>query len=269
MIEYVVIISSLFFILTLIPGRHVTYAAMGGWISIVIVFLAGIPEYLSQNNILYPVLALLSLPFLWITLRLLYHNEKRVFELTRAAAVAFILYAPFAFFPVIGDWLIAMVVDQTLSLLKYLNYPAYLADWNTIQHGIFKVEIILACTGIQSIAIMLGVVAAVPTTTRQKILAFLLVVPSIYILNLFRNAGVIIAYTDQWFPFFTDLVTNGEFGFESFFWAHNIIAEGLALLFLIALAYYIFRLIPTLADCAIDLITIYKREVRNIVGRGT
>ncbi len=240
---------------------------MIGWTCIVLVFLAGVPEYLSQNNLLYPILAILSIPFLVITVRLLYRDEQRVTELTRAAAVAFILYAPFAFFPVIGDWLILVVVNQTVYLLSLIGYPIELADWNTIQHGIFKVEIILACTGIQSIAIMLGVAAAVPTTIRQKILAFSLIVPTIYVLNLFRNAGVIIAYTDQWFPYLPQIASNGEFGFESFFWAHNIIAEGTALIFLILMAYGLFLLIPNLADCAIDLIHLYKKEIRNIVGR--
>ena len=74
------------------------------------------------------------------------------------------------------------------------------------------VEIILACTGIQSIAIMLGVAAAVPTTLREKACAFLLVAPTIYILNLFRNVFVIMAYTGQWFPYFPDIAGNGEIG---------------------------------------------------------
>lgn len=240
---------------------------MVGWISIVLVFLAGIPEYISENNILYPFLAILSIPFLIITLRLLYREEQRVFELTRAASVAFIIYAPFAFFPAIGDWLIETVVHQTVFLLSLLGYPVILADWNIIQHSIFKVEIILACTGIQSIAIMLGVAAAVTTTMKQKIQVFLIVVPTIYFLNLFRNAGVIIAYTDQWFPYLPEIASNGEFGFESFFWAHNIIAEGVALLFLIVMAYSIFRLIPDLAQCAVDLIHLYQKEIRSIVDK--
>jgi archaeosortase A (PGF-CTERM-specific) len=55
---------------------------------------------------------------------------------------------------------------------------------------------------------MLGVAAAVPTTTRQKILAFLLIAPTIYILNLLRNVFVIMAYTDQWFPYFPEIASN-------------------------------------------------------------
>ena len=106
-------------------------------------------------------------------------------------------------------------MSEIIWLLNIFNYPVNLDAWNIIaQHG-FRVEIILACTGMQSIAIMLGVAAAVPTTLRQKAYAFLLVAPTIYILNLFRNVFVIMAYTGQWFPYFPDIAGNGEIGYES------------------------------------------------------
>ena len=111
-----------------------------------------------------------------------------------------------------------------------------------------RIEIILACTGIQGIAIMLGVAGAVPSTTRQKILSFLIVVPTIYILNIARNVAVIIAYTEQWFPYLPGIAGNGEYGYESFFWAHNVIAEGLALVLLIGIAYGLFGLIQALRN---------------------
>jgi archaeosortase A (PGF-CTERM-specific) len=147
-------------------------------------------------------MAALSVPFLIITSRYLMAEDDRIMHLTRAAAVAFLIYAPFAYIPMLGDWLIGVVVGQVTWILDALQFPVTLPDWNIISRNSFRVEIILACTGIQSIAIMLGVAAAVPTTIRQKILAFILIVPTIYILNLLRNVFVIIAYTEQWFPKF-------------------------------------------------------------------
>jgi archaeosortase A (PGF-CTERM-specific) len=137
-----------------------------------------------------------------------------------------------------------------------------------ISRNSFRVEIILACTGIQSIAIMLGVAAAVPTTIRQKILAFLIVAPTIYILNLLRNVFVIIAYTEQWFPYYPSIASNGEFGYESFFWAHNVIAELLALIFLVIIAYGLFSLIPNLGKFADELYHLYTGEIRKAFGKG-
>ena len=104
-----------------------------------------------------------------------------------------------------------------------------------------------------------------PSTTRQKVLSFLIVVPTIYVLNLIRNVAVIIAYTDQWFPYLPEIAGNGEYGYESFLWAHNVIAEGLALVLLIGIAYGLFRINPGLADFARDLFDNYYNEIRNFL----
>jgi archaeosortase A (PGF-CTERM-specific) len=269
MIELFISLSCIFFLLTLVPGPHRRYTGIVAWITIIIVLMAGVPSWVEEANILYPVLALLSIPFLWATIRMLLRADVIVFQLSRAAGVAFLIYAPFAFYEPLGNALISMVLIQTGMILHLIGFHFDQVLWNTVQHGHFRVEIILACTGIQAIAIMLGVAAAVPTTLKQKILAFLLIAPPIYILNLFRNTGVIIAYTDQWFSHFPDLTGGYEYGYASFFWAHNIIAEGVALVFLIALAYGLFRLIPNLADFAADLIDAYRKEIMSIVYRGT
>jgi len=267
MIEYLVLISCIGFLASLIPGRHRKYAAIVGWVFIVIFLFAALPEYFSESNFLYPLMAALSVPFLFITIKYLLAGNTSVLHLSRAAAVAFLIYAPFAYLPVAGTWLISAVVSEIIWLLNIFNYPVNLDAWNIIaQHG-FRVEIILACTGMQSIAIMLGVGAAVPTTLRQKAYAFLLVAPTIYILNLFRNVFVIMAYTGQWFPYFPDIAGNGEIGYESFFWAHNVIAELLALVVLIVIAYGLFTLIPQLGSFADELYQLYYGEVVGELGR--
>jgi archaeosortase A (PGF-CTERM-specific) len=271
---YFVLISCIGFLTFLVPGRHRKYAAIIGWTFIVLFLFVELPYYFSLNNFLYPIMAVLSVPFLFITSKYLMAEDDRVMHLTRAAAVAFLIYAPFEYIPAIGSWpapgdlLIGVVVGQVTGILDALKFSVTLADWNIISRNSFRVEIILACTGIQSIAIMLGVAAAVPTTIRQKILAFLLIVPTIYILNLLRNVFVIIAYTEQWFPYYPSIASNGEFGYESFFWAHNVIAELLALVCLVVIAYGLFTIIPKLGSFADDIYRIYSGEIRRAFGKG-
>ena len=265
--EYLVLVSCIFFLAFLIPSKIRNWCAVFGWTAMVLFLFSEIPSYLSINNFLYPTLAVLSLPFLIITAKYLVLGDPRVESLSRAAAVAFLVYAPFAFTP-LGDWLISVVVGQTLWLVNALGADAALNAWNMVIRNGFRVEIILACTGIQAIAIMLGVAAAVPTTLRQKILSFLLIVPTIYILNLARNTAVIIAYTGQWFPYLPGIAGNGEYGYESFFWAHNVIAELLALVLLVVIASALFRIIPGLADLAFGLYNLYSGEIRKVVRRG-
>ncbi|RPJ54288.1 MAG: archaeosortase A, partial [Methanobacteriota archaeon] len=190
-----------------------------------------------------------------------------VMRLTVAASVAFLIYAPFEYLAPLGGMLISALVAQILWMLEGLQHPAMLIDWNMLARKGFRIEIILACTGIQSIAIMLGVAAAVPTTLRQKIGAFLLVVPTIYVLNTLRNVFVILAYSEQWFPYLPEIASNGEYGYESFFWAHNVLSEIGALVLLVAIAYGLFTLIPALAALAGDLFTVYKKGALRLLGR--
>jgi archaeosortase A (PGF-CTERM-specific) len=267
MIEYLVLISCIGFLLFLVPGRHRNYAAIIGWTFIVLALFTELPEFFSENNFLYPVIAALSVPFLVITAMHLLADDERVMHLSRAAAVAFIIYAPFEFVPAFGDWLIAVVVGQVIWILDLMQFSVTNTDWNIIARNGFRVEIILGCTGIQSIAIMLGVAAAVPTTIRQKCYAFLIIAPTIYILNLLRNVFVIIAYTDQMFPYYPDIASNGELGYESFFWAHNVIAELLALVCLVMIAYGLFTIIPKLGSFADELYQLYFGEVKKAFSR--
>jgi archaeosortase A len=271
MIEYLVLISFIGFLAFLVPGRHSKYAAIIGWTFIILALFTELPHYFEQNNFLYPLIAALSVPFLVITAQHLLQEDIRVISLSRAAAVAFVIYAPFDYellhLTGPGDWLIGIVVGQVIWILNLLNFPVTLDAWNIIMNNSFRVEIILGCTGIQSIAIMLGVAAAVPTTLRQKILAFLIIAPTIYILNLLRNVFVIMAYTDQWFPYLPEIASNGEIGYESFFWAHNFIAELLALVCLVVIAYGLFMIIPKLGEFADDLYQLYYGDVMKAFGR--
>jgi archaeosortase A (PGF-CTERM-specific) len=268
MIEYLVLVSCIGFLLFLIPGRHQKYAAIIGWTCIILFLFAQLDFFFSENNFLYPLMAALSVPFLFITAKHLLLEDERVMHLSRAAAVAFIIYAPFEFVPLLGNWLIGVVVGQIVWLLGLLHFSVSLSDWNIIARNSLRVEIILGCTGLQSIAIMLGVAAAVPTTLKQKVYAFLIIAPTIYFLNLLRNVFVIMAYTDQWFPYYPAIASNGEIGYESFFWAHNVIAELLALVCLVIIAYGLFTIIPRLGNFADDLYQLYAGEVMEAFGKG-
>jgi archaeosortase A (PGF-CTERM-specific) len=259
------------FLAFLVPGRHRKFVAIAGWLFILLSLVVALPEYFAENNFLYPIMALLSVPFFVTTTRYLLMEDERVYTLSRAA-VAVLIYTPFViqsdgefWYP--GDLLISGVVSQIVWFLKLLHYTPTIESWNVILRNNYPVEIILGCTGIQSIAVMLGVVATVPTTHRQKILAFLIVAPTIYILNILRNVFVIIAYTEQWFPYYPEIAGNpGSPGFESFFWAHNVIVELLALFVLLIIAWGFFTLIPRLRFCAIELFPFYLDDWKTSFG---
>lgn len=268
MIEVFIYLAFLAFCVFLIPGCLKKYAAAAGWTFLVIGFLTEVPEYLTLDNFLYPALAILSVPFLAITIANILRNNPLVFQMSRAAAVAMLIFMPFTFVPLLHDALIATVVNQAVWLLNVLNYHTDLQAWNILFRNGFATEIILACTGITAMAIMLGVAAgSAKITPRQGLLAVLIVVPVIYILNIMRIVVVFIAWSDQWFAFLPDPTGTSEFGpeYASFFWAHNVFMELLSVVVLVGIAFGLFRIIPDLAVFARDLTDLYLNEVRSFV----
>jgi len=270
MSEIIILMAFLAFIVFLLAGSRKKYAAITGWTLIVINLLIEVPGYLTLDNFLYPAIAVLSLPFLAITIRELLADNPLVMQLSNAAAVGTLIYVPFAFIPLFRDALISIVVQQVVWLLHILGRDAQLEGWNIIMRNGFSTEIILACTGITAMAILLGVAAGSrDLSVKQGVYAFLIVVPTIYILNILRVAGVIIAWSDQWFAYLPDPTGTTEFGagYASFFWAHNVFAEILSLVVLIVIAFGLFRIIPGLADFARDLVDLYVGEVRSLIGK--
>lgn len=270
MIDQVLLIAAIiFFVAFLLPIRQTRrYCGILGWVLLLVSLFCHFPEYLAENNLVYPLIVICATPLIYITTQGLLQEENVMIRLTMIAAVTSAIYAPFAFIEPLGNLLIWLNVILIQGILGLLHYPFTMADWNMFVHGVFKNRIILGCTGIQAIAIMLGVVAAVPTSWRQKALSLLIVVPVIVGMNLLRNVFVFIAYTDQWFQFLSEIASNGQYGYESFFWSHNIISEiGISLLTLVIVAYGLFMIIPDLKEFTLSLLTYYYGALRSLACR--
>jgi len=244
-------------------AREQKYAALAGWACIVFNLWSELPAFLKENNFFYPVLALLSLPFLVITADRLLRADPVVLQLSRTAAIATIIYVPFALVPLLRDALITVVVTLASGLITALGHSPYMAAWDIIAEKAFYNQIIPGCTGILAIALVLGIVFGEKNLSmRQVVLAFLLVVPSIFILNLLRVVTVFIAVSDTWFASFPDPTGTGD---ANFFWAHNVIAEGLAVFFLLALVWGLVRIIPDLGVFARKLGGVYRDSLLGLM----
>lgn len=236
------------------------YAAIAGWSLIVLNLWSDMPAFLQEKNFLYPFLAIASLPFLAITAGRLLHDDPAVLQLSRTAAIAAIIFVPFALVPLPGDALVSLVIGAAFSLVTALGHHPVMLAWDIMAENGFVNQIILNCTGILAIAMLLGVAfGAKDLSWRQALFSFLLVVPTIAVLNLVRVAVVFIAVSGRWFSSFPDPTGTGN---ANFFWAHNVFAEGAALGFLFVLVYGLFRVNPGLASFARNLVTVYKDRVR-------
>jgi len=164
-----------------------------------------------------------------------------------AVAIGGFAYFPFAELAPLREGLIGGTAELTLHLLNVLGVPAVSGGGSVITLYGHSVEVVLACTAIESMALFAGVVLSVRAPIKRRGAALLASVPVIYGLNLLRNAFVVVAYGEEWF------------GDESFYLAHNVIAKAGSAVALFAIAYVVFILLPELLDMIDELATDIRR----------
>lgn len=265
------------FIVFFFPGKQQKYAGITAWTCLIVGFICMLPELFFEGNVFYPLLIVLSLPLLYITIRRLLQEDKHIFDFTRGAGVAAILYAPFVIIPMLGNWLIGTVVfwiQEFFALIGY-NYKMYAWDifesaWLMPGYDVgYRDQIILGCTGITAIAILIGVVFLTKSSWKQKLGMVILVTLPIYIINIFRNVFVIMSYFGQWFPWFEAELANPQIpGFASYFWSHNVFCEGGAFLLVILIAFLLFKFTPGLISSIREIILVYYSDIRALLGKG-
>jgi len=276
LILFALTVSLIAFVLTLIPGKYDKYTAAVGWILLEISLLLMLPSLIEEGNIFYPMLIVVGIPLIYITVKRVLVRDPRILRLTYGAAIAGIVYAPFAMITELGNWLISVVVFCIQQVFDLIGFQYSMADWNMFEsvwvipgqtYG-YMDQIILGCTGITAIAILLGVVALTKTSWKQKIGLTLLVLVPIFIINIFRNVFVIMAYFSQWFPWFEDVFSHPTIpGYASFFWSHNVICEGAAFLLILLVAYLLFRSSPGLISNIREIVLVYRDDIRSMLGK--
>ena len=247
------------FILFLVPGRHRRYAAVAGWCCIVANLFLDLPAFIQEANFLYPSLALLAVPFLLITVRHILKDDPVALRLSMSAAIATAIFVPFALVPALRDALIGIVINLVFLIVSALgHHPAWYA-WDVMYENGFWNQIILGCTGILVIAMTTGVLAVVPgAPIRQRVAVIIPLALAFFILNLVRVAAVFIAVSDRWFDGFPDPTGTGH---ANFFWAHNVVAEALAIVFLLAVLALVVRILPGLRQYAMDVLAMYRQDL--------
>lgn len=175
-----------------------------------------------------------------------------VLMVTSATAIGSLFYFPFANIPALNQWIISNVTNSTAGLLGFLGYNVD-STWHKITYNGYTVQIILACTAIESIALFTGLIVSINAPFKRLMSAFMISVPVIYALNIVRDAFVIVAYGEQWF------------GPESFEIAHHVIAKIGSAIALFVIAYAVMRILPELLDMIDGLWQMTTKRVRNIV----
>ncbi|ELZ91650.1 hypothetical protein C440_15089 [Haloferax mucosum ATCC BAA-1512] len=271
-------------------GRRVMAAA---WVLFAIFWLQLIPHFtLVHKSYVEGLLTIAAVPACLYAGWLLFTGRDTLFVLSRAVAAMGVVYLPFETIPaftLLGTTipaprgiLMETVAAQTHFLINLLGYsPEMIIGsqgydntflWMQGSHRI-EISVVLACTGLGSIAIFAGLIAAVDAPIRRKIRGLAIAVPIIYALNLLRTTFITISVGKQYFHLFVDeilfLFGSSDPYMVSFFISDRIISQVLAVVALIGITYLVVQEVPellTIIEDVLYMVTGEEYDLRNELG---
>jgi len=244
--------------------------------------------FFEHQSFVQGILALAGFPACLYVAKLLYGGRDSLFTLSRAIAVMGLIYLPFITIPAITvagttipaprQYLIELVATLTGMMISLFGYSPTLIEshegymatyqWVLDDGHRYNVTVVLACTGIGSIAIFGGLIAAVRAPLERKLRALAVAVPIIFVLNIFRTAFISIATGNQLMHWFPDAVLFlfGETNpyRVSFLVSDRIISQILAVVALIAIAYLVARELPEILTVLEDILYVFTGEEHDL-----
>ncbi len=278
--------------------------AAGAWTLFAGFWLVLIPHFtLTQRSYVEGILCIVAVPACLYVAYLVYEKRPSLIVLTRAVAVMGLIYLPFQVIvplqraaiegvTVHAHWLMtAFGFETTIYSCEGLHQAGIVAsDYSCLNPYESKfvtsfdtasgtqnylTPVLLACTGIGSIAIVVGLVLAVGGTLRQKATAVGIAVPVIYGLNVLRVAFIVLAHAQQWFrqPLLVDVISvmfglgSGEADQVSYYVADRVLAQSLSVVALVLIGWALMRVIPSLAVVLEELLYLVTGEEHDFEGR--
>ena len=220
-----------------------------------------IEDYFNAGFI---VLGSLFLVYLAYHERLSYKWDEDNDGLRWIAGAIFFVSAPYFIIdkiPMLSAAIVEAVGDQSIGLANLMgsdhalnpvdlggNGDWYRTNYNPIVTGVTgtPIRIILSCAAIQSMFIFLGSVLAVKAKLKPRLMVLAVSLPTIYILNIVRNAVIIRTYDIRG-------ASDAEF-------MHNYVMKTGSVIALVILAYIAFRLVPELLENIYELLDLDKRK---------
>ncbi|QCC58045.1 archaeosortase A [Natrinema thermotolerans] len=252
------------------PAR---YLAAGAWVVFGVFWLTLAPHYyLEVKSPIETLLTVAALPLCAYTGYLLATGRESLLLLSKAVAFMGLIYLPVETIPVVRTWLIETTAAQTHFGMELLGHSPGLEEGANGYQSRFAFDpdetvtgrttyIITACTGIGSMAIFGGLIAAVKAPLKRKAVAFPLAVGVIWFLNLVRNVFIGLASPWGWFQqdIFVTIATEfmgAPADRTSYIVAHNFIAQSLSIVALLGITYLVLRILPEILEPLEDVLYI-------------
>ncbi|MFC3956876.1 archaeosortase A [Halovivax cerinus] len=241
------------------------YVAAGASALFGIFWLTMVPHYwYEMRSPLETLLALAALPLCLYAAFLLVRGRESMLILVRAVAVMGIIYLPVETIPIAREWLIETTAYQTHLAMDLVAESPGLETGDNGYRSRFAFDpdqtatgwttyIVLACTGIGSMAIFGGLIASVRAPLRRKAVGFVAAVGVIWFLNLVRNVIISLATPHGWFQHdvFVYVATEWMGGVEpqtSFLISHNVLFQPGSVIALIGIAYVVITIVPEVVE---------------------
>ncbi|MFB6139788.1 MAG: archaeosortase A [Halosimplex sp.] len=261
------------------------YVGVGGWVLFGVFWFSLVYHFaFVQKSIIEGVGTVAAVPASFYVGYLLWSGRDSLFVLSRAVLLMGVVYFPFETIPVLRQFLVETVTRQveflmgltghhprvvsgaTLDLAEvdpdpYRNTFVFVNDLGYTaaeEHHRITYTILLACTGIGSLSIFAGLIAAVEAPWRRKLRAFAVSLPVIYVLNLFRNVFIGLTFGKQYLHVYPDLVL-ALFGSDqrakvSYFVGDRIISQSLSVVALVGITYLVVRELPEVLSIVEDVL---------------
>ncbi|MEY7850680.1 archaeosortase A [Natrarchaeobius sp. A-rgal3] len=245
--------------------------ASAAWLVFGVFWLTMVPYYYyDAQSPLQTVLSVAALPLCLYTGYLLYGGRQSLLLLSKAVAIMGLIYLPAETIPFVRQWLIETTAAQTHFGMELLGHSPGINEGANGYYSRFDFDpdetvtgrttyIVLACTGIGSMAIFGGLIAAVKAPLRRKLTGIALAVGIIWFLNLVRNVFIGLAspwgwFQQEWLVSFMTTYMGAQPERVSFLVAHNYIAQTLSVVALVAITYLIVRIVPEILEPLEDVL---------------
>lgn len=224
------------------------------------------------------ILSLAGFPLSLYTGYQLYRGRDSLFILSRAIGVMGLIYMPFETIPAMTiagvefpeprQVLIELVAVKTAFFIDLLGYTPEFTEspegyragflWTLEGGHTYRISVVLACTGIGSMAIFGGLITSVNAPIGRKLRALAVSIPLIYALNLVRTTFIVVVSGNQYMHWFPDLVLF-LFGESnpyrvSFLVSDRILSQTGAVIALMVITYLVVRQLPELLVVLEDLL---------------
>lgn len=239
--------------------------------SSIFAFYFSLYSWFSNDSIIQSSLSLLiSLYCIYLIYIVVKYNfyPKQLFKMSAVAGLFLLcIYSV----DILNELLVSSVANETNNILNILglDYSVIYDEGYYIEYNSnLRSQIVLACTGIGSISIFVGLLSAIDSIDhKERVYLILLVSGGIYILNMIRNVFISVSYGEQLFHFYPYII-EGIFGkgghWVSYYIADKIISQLFAVVFLICLIVFIFNITSDDSRLEKEIIYIINRTLNTI-----